>query len=173
MKIIIINGTSCSGKTSIIKKIMKDNDNLFHLNQDSLKWSFSKYSSEKHHGDVHKIMLAVAGAVFKIEYDIICDSGLYKEERQNLIDLAKQNNYEVVEINLEADFDVLLNRFNERVESALKVPEKDRRISNLSVDRFKELFDIFNKNKNPLAITFRTDKETPEEIVEHVKKYFN
>ena len=53
----------------------------------------------------------------------------------------------------------------------MSVPEKDRRISNLSEERFKELFDIFNKEKNPDAITFKADEETPEEIVEKIKKY--
>lgn len=172
MKIIIFNGSSCSGKSSIIKNLMKERDGLFYLHYDSLKWSFSKYSSEKHYKDVQRIVLAVAKEALNMRLDVVSDSSLTRVFREKLIDLATQYNYEVIEINLEADFDILLKRFNERVESALKVPEKDRRISNLSVDRFKELYTIYNQEKNLSAITFRTDIETPEEITEKIQKMF-
>ncbi len=170
MKLIMLNGSSCSGKSTIIKSLMNSKEGLFHLHYDSLKWSFSKYSREKHYKDVERIILIVAKEVFNMNYNVISDSSLTRVFREKLIELAKQNKYKVIEINLEVDFDILLKRFNERVKSALKVSEKDRRISNLSVDRFKELFDIFNKEKNPEAITFRTDKENPEEIAKKISK---
>lgn len=172
MKIIIFNGSSCSGKSSIIKSLMKERERLFYLHYDSLKWSISRYSREKHYKDVQKIVLAVAQEAFNLGYDVVSDSSFTRLFREKLIDLAKQNNYEVIEINLEADFDVLLKRFNERVESALKVPEKDRKIGNISLDRFKELFDIFNNEKNSNAITFRTDEESLEEITDKINKMF-
>ncbi len=65
---------------------------------------------------------------------------------------------------MELDYDVALKRFNERVASAMLVPEKERRISNTSVVRFKELNDIYDREKNSSATTFRTDKLSPEEI---------
>ena len=130
------------------------------------------YSREKHYKDVQKIVLAVAQEAFNLGYDVVSDSSLTREFREKLINLAKQKNYEVIEINLEADFDILLKRFNERVESALKVPEKERRISNLSVDRFKEIYNIYNFEKSTNAIVFRTDKESPEEIAEKIDKMF-
>lgn len=174
MKLIIINGSSCSGKSSIVKSLMNSRENLFLLHYDSLKWSFSKYSREEKYKDVQKVMQSVALTVFEMgKYDVICDSGLYRVSRQNLIDIAKKLEYEIIEINLEADFNILLQRFNERVESALKVSSKDRRISNLSVDRFKELFDIYNKEKNELAISFYSDKESSEEIAEKIKMMLN
>lgn len=170
MKLIILNGSSCSGKSSVIKILMKNNENLFHLSYDYLKWSFSKYKSDKYYKDVQKIVLAVAKEVFNMGYNIISDSSLTREFREELINLAKQKDYEIIEINLEADFDILSKRFNERVEGALKVPEKDRKISNLSVDRFNELYEIYNREKNPEATVLRTDIESSEEISEKIKK---
>ena len=168
MKLIILNGSSCSGKSTIIKNVMREKDNFFHLHYDSLKWSFSKYSKEKHYKDVQKIVLAVAETVFKMRYDVISDSSLTRIFREKLISLANKNDYKILEINLEADYKVLLKRFNERVASALLVPEKDRRISNLSVDRFKELFNIFNQEKSSSAKTFRTDTQSIENVSEKV-----
>jgi len=168
MKLIILNGASCSGKSTIVKNIMKERDNLFYLHYDSLKWSFSKYTSGKYYQDISKIVLSVADTVFDMGYDVISDSSLYKESRDKLISLANKYDYQIIEINLEAEKDVLLKRFDERVKSALAIPEKDRRIANTSVDRFKELIDIFNKEKNPSALTFKTDIQTIDEITESV-----
>ena len=64
----------------------------------------------------------------------------------------------------------LKKRFEERLESAIAAPE--RRISNLSKDRFIELLDIFEKEKNPKAITYRTDKQSTEEISESILKLY-
>jgi predicted kinase len=168
MKLIIINGSSCSGKSTIIKNIMIKKDNLFHLYYDGFKWSFSNYSRLKHSEDIQRIVLVIAKEAFDLNYDVITDSCITREYRNELIDLAKQKNYEILEINLEVDFKILENRFKERVEKALKVPEKERRISNVSMDRFKELFDIYNQEKNIEAITFRSDIDTPDEISDEI-----
>ena len=145
---------------------MSVKEKYFYLHYDSLKWSFSQYSSEKHYKDVQQVVLSIAESVLKMEYNVISDSCLTKEFRETLIELAKQKDYEIIEINLEAEYEILLNRFRERVASALKNPE--RRISNLSEDRFKELFDTFTNEKNPSAVYFRTDTQTIDQVSESV-----
>jgi hypothetical protein len=75
-----------------------------------------------------------------------------------------------VEINLETDNGVLSQRFDVRVADALDNP--DRRISNLSRERFKELCNIYEEEKNISAITYRTDKQSIDEVVENVLKLF-
>ena len=95
----------------------------------------------------------------------ICYFGIYNTDyarnKNNIIGF-KDNDYEVVEINLEADWEVVSKRFEERVKSALANPE--RRIANLSTERFRELFDIYQNEKNPSAIIFRTDTQSIEEV---------
>ncbi len=172
MKFIIINGSSCSGKSAVIKNVLKKRDRLFYLSYDSVKWLFSKYSSDEHYKDVHNVMLPMTQALCEMKYDIISDSGLYREWREKLLSVPRAHGYDIIEINLDTDYDVLLKRFEERVAGALKIPEKDRRVSNISKERFKELYDIFQKEKNPSAIIFRTDKQSVEEIAENVIKLF-
>jgi predicted kinase len=166
MKLIMLNGASCSGKSTVIRNIMEKKDDLFYLHQDSIKWYFSKYTNKEHKEDVRKIVFSVAETIFNMNYDVICDSGLYKESREKLINLAKEKGYEVIEVNLEAEKDVLLERFNIRVEN-----KENRRMSNTSVDRFKELLDIYNREKNPSAITFRTDNESIDEITKKLMSF--
>lgn len=170
MKLLILNGGSCSGKSSVIKYIMKKREHLFHLSYDSLKWSFSNYSSDKYYKDVQKIVLAVASTVFKMNYDVISDSTLYNSSRKKLINLATLAGYQILEINLEASREILIKRFDERVASALATPEK--RISNFSKDRFQELLDIFEREKNLQAISIRTDNQSIEDVAESILKIF-
>lgn len=168
MKLVILNGSSCSGKSTILKNVMKQKDNFFQLSYDSIKWLFSDYQSNRHYDDVVKVLLAVTNTVLDMKYNIITDSVLYDSYRQKLVFLAREAGYEVLEINLEADFEILSTRFDERVICALATP--DKRISNLSKDRFKELFDIFQQEKNPEAITFRTDIQSIEEVTDSIIK---
>jgi len=37
MKFILLNGSSCSGKSTIIRNMMKEKDHFFQLSYDSLK----------------------------------------------------------------------------------------------------------------------------------------
>jgi predicted kinase len=99
-------------------------------------------------------------------YNIVCDSALHKETRDALLKIPKEHGYEIIEINLEADYDVLVQRFDERVADALA--KQSKRISNTSKERFKEMFDIYQAEKNPSAITFRTDLESVDDVAKKV-----
>ena len=170
MKFISINGSTCSGKSAVIKNVMRERDRLFHLAYDSVKWSFSKYSPQEQFNDVHAVMSAMAEAVFTMGYDVISESGLHREWREKLFAAARAHGYEVIEIVLEADYGVLEKRFDERVARAAANPEV--RISNLSKERFKGIYETFQKEKNPVALAFRSDEQSPEEIAESVLKLF-
>lgn len=170
MKLLILNGSSCSGKSSVVKYIMKKREPLFHLGYDSFKWSFSNFTHDKYYQDVQKIVLTVASTVFKMNYDVISDSALYSKSREELINLATLAGYQILEVNLEASPEVLMKRFDERVASALATPE--RRISNLSQERFQELLEVFEREKNPQAISIRTDNQSIEDVAESILKLF-
>ena len=113
------------------------------------------------------VMVSILDTMCKLKYNIISEA-LKKESREEIIGLAKEYGYEVLEINLEADWKVLSERFDERVAIALANPEK--KIANLSKDRFKELFERYQNEKNPLALTFRTDTQSVENVSSDIMK---
>ena len=55
------------------------------------------------------------------------------------------------EVNIEAPFDVIKERFEERVENA---ELKGWKVSNKSLRRFKKLYNLHEENKNKKAHTF-------------------
>ena len=63
---------------------------------------------------------------------------------------------------------VLERRFGERHTSAAAQPE--RRISNTSKERFKELYDIYEAEKNPSAITLHTDEQDIDAVFRKVQE---
>jgi len=166
MKFIQINGPSCVGKSTIVKRILDEKPHYYKVSYDALKWGFSQYKPDEHFDDVRALVHGLAEAVCKIEYNIVCDSGLHLATREHLFEIARRYNYEVIEINLEAEYDVLRKRFEERLESSAADPT--RKIANKNPERHRELFDIYNKEKNPNAITFRTDLQSEDEIAQAV-----
>lgn len=163
MKFVLINGCSCAGKSTVVSEVMAKKEHFFHLSGDSLKWSFSQYNRDTHADDTRRLVRAVAESVCEMGYDIICDSALHVETRTKLLEIPEKYGYEIIEINLEAEYPVLVGRFDIRVADAQK--NQSKRISNTSKERFREIYEIYESGKNPMAITFRTDKETVDEIV--------
>jgi predicted kinase len=168
MKLIVMNGSSCSGKSTVIKNIMKEREGYFHLAYDSLKWQFSRYVSGKYYEDIHLMMLAMLEVLCKLKHNVICEA-YHQGFREKLIILAKQYGYEVVEINLEANWKVLSQRFGERIAAAEANPEI--KVANRTKERFKALYDLYEREKNPAAIVFRTDELSVEEVSSRVLKY--
>lgn len=165
MKFIILNGPSCVGKSTIVNAIMSEKEKYYKLSNDSQKWLFYKYDRKTHHEDVRTIQRSLAETVCEMKYNIICDSALHGENRHKLLSIPAKHEYEIIEINLEADYAILVDRFDERVRNFL---QKDIKISNTSKERFKEIFDIYQTEKNDSAITFRTDTQKQEEIIQKI-----
>ena len=168
MKFIMLNGYSCAGKSTVVKRLMAERERLYQLSYDSQKWLFSKYIPATHFDDVRAVMRTIAKGVCEMKYDIICDSALYRDPREKLFDIPRAHGYDIIEINLEANWEVLEKRFDERLASAAAHPE--RRISNTSKDRFKELYDIYEAEKNPSAITLHTDEQDIDAVFRTVQE---
>lgn len=168
MKFIILNGCSCSGKSTVVNRIIAEQDDFYKLSYDTQKWPFSRYDRNKHFVDVKTIVHSLAETVCAMQkYNVICDSALYKDDREELLAIAKKHGYETIEVNLETDYAVLEKRFDERV--ALVLAGKSK-ATNTSKERFRELYELYQAGKNPLATTLETNlldaDETYEKVIE-------
>ena len=162
MKLVILSGAVCAGKTTVVRELMKKTERYFHLSYDSLKWQFSQYSSGKYYDDILALRLAMLRALCEMKYNVITESTLASTRRAP-IDIVREHGYEVLEINLEADYDVLLRRCEERN----AVVELDKVVSR---ERFDEVFRLYEVEKNPRAVTVRTDRHSVDEVVSAILK---
>ena len=162
MKLVILSGAVCAGKTTVVRELMKKTERYFHLSYDSLKWQFSQYSSGKYRKEILALRLAMLRSLCEMKYNVITES-THASTRQAHIDIVREHGYEVLEINLEADYDVLLRRCEERnaVVELKKV---------VSRKRFDEVFRLYESEKNVSALTFRTDSQSIQEILESILK---
>lgn len=170
-KIVLINGSSCSGKSTLIKVIIKENKGLYHLSFDRIKWGFSDYKENRDHyiPIIDTLFLEDACTIFSFGYTIVTDSVLRKHEREKLIHIAEEYWYKVTELNIEAEYSILKQRFFDRVERAKLDPTM--KISNTSLDRWQELYDIYQKEKNPKATIYQSDNLSPEQIYQVASEY--
>ena len=164
----MINGSSCSGKSTLLNRILQEKDRYYKLSTDAQKWMFSKYNREDHYEDVMKIANVLTDAVCQMKYNILCDGGLYRDKREEWLTIARTYGYDIIEINLEVPYDILLARFEARVKDALE--KKSKTIANTSSVRFKELYEIYSQEKNENAISFRSDLLDGEALYQEVNK---
>jgi len=162
MKLVLINGPSCAGKSTAVDSVMKNKENYFRLSYDSIKWSFSNYVAFKYSDEIYNLMLIIMNEMCRVKFDIICDSVIFKEHRQELTEVAEKYGYKIVSINLEANYDIVLTRYEQRKKEIAENLHKEP--THTSLEKFKELFDRYHNEKDPDAVTFDTGKQTQEEV---------
>lgn len=167
MKFIVLNGSPCSGKSTLAKRIIEERDHFYRLSYDSQKWLFSHYKPDTHFEDVMEILAAITEKVCELNYNVVCSSVMYRSTRERLLGIAKKHGYEILEINLSAPFEMLEKRFEERVARALEDPRN--KTSNTSKERFKQIYSTYEQEKNPNAITLRTDRDVDVTVSELLK----
>lgn len=154
--LILINGPSCVGKSSSIKSYMRDHDHLYYLSYDAQKWGFSHYTEHKDEYSkmITDIFFGISDRVMQEWLNIICDSVIERSTRTYLSQRAAHYGYMIIEINLEAPWDTIQDRFYQRIKTwAQENPEP---ISNTSLKRLSRIFELYEQEKNPNAYTLST-----------------
>lgn len=158
--IVIINGPSNAGKSTITEELFKNRKDFFHLKYDALKRFFIDYDSSK---DIDKVieMSGVIGRdrISKRE-SLLIEGDTFDK---SILEYAKERGYKIYEFNVEAPYEVLLSRFRERVLNA--VPEK---IINTSEEKLLKIYNEYLSSKNIEVKTFNTSIKSSEEIVKEI-----
>jgi predicted kinase len=168
-KLILIFGSMCSGKSTLIKLFQKDEPKFFHASMDNIKWFISDYSTEKYAklGSVNKILFAMNKQAIIEGFSLIVEGGVgliknlkYYEE------LAEKNNMFLIKINMEAPYSLLLKRFTTRVENARK---KLIKVSITDENIFLSRFNTFNKYKDKNLPSINSSQLDKEEMLFKLK----
>lgn len=168
--LVILNGPSCVGKSSVVTELGKLQPNLFHLAFDRVKWSFLDYTSGSHTEEIYKLLMLIEEEAIRNEWPLIHEGGLYPKYLQSIIDVAEKAGYRSLCINLTAPKEVLLTRFKQRVE---EVTLLNKKIGNTKEDRFWEIYDITEQGKDQSAPTYDTSVMTSEDIAKEIVKLCN
>lgn len=127
-RVIIINGPSCVGKTSIAKEICKQSgDKFVHLQIDEFKkLLFTILNKDQRHNGRNicdNIMLNTAQELINNKFNIVIDT-IFNEESGAIL-LAKKHldffkNYEVLFVGIDCPLEIRLKRFHEHNDNILR-----------------------------------------------------
>lgn len=168
--LILLYGPLCSGKSSVINILMSKNQAVFHSSMDNIKWFISDYSSNKYAdlGTVNRILLAMTTQAVHENLSIIIEgsAGLMKL-RQKYKNLAKKNNLKFLEVNIEAPYETLLQRFKQRTQEAKKLKTK---VSATKQFEMLKRFLSYKEHKNIKLPTFDSSQMSSKKILIEIKK---
>ncbi len=162
---MILSGAPCAGKSTVAKDIMESNADYFYLSSDALKNLFSDYDSGKYVEQIRTMLLSMEEILCKAGLNIVAEA-LHQEFKARLISVARAHGYEILEVNLEAPYEILLERFKERRSQIEARGEQGYAMR--TEENFKANFDAYQREKNPKARTFDTTKETVKEITRNI-----
>ncbi len=117
--VLLISGTSCTGKSSLVKVISQKFPGVYNVAHDKLKWQLAGYD-RRQNGEVMKKL--VEGF-----FRVVCEQGLSilleviirsPEALKRYEQTAAEFGYQFISVKLTAPEDVLLKRWRERVKDA-------------------------------------------------------
>ncbi|MEX0598396.1 MAG: AAA family ATPase [Candidatus Paceibacterota bacterium] len=166
MKIIVINGPTGIGKSTIASKIHQDLPLAFLLSIDEQRRYISHYRENRIESRdlVHKIALDIVNNYLQTGNDIIIDGVITDIEFiEKIIQIGQKHNAQIFEFILNSDKDTLIKRAKERGfrEGGLLTPEK--------VIEFWHNIQIYIRNR-PDSQVLNTENLTIEETYEFIKE---
>jgi len=150
--------------------IDKANDRIVRISYDQVKRWISNYSPERDFIDVYRILTAMSEEIFSMGMNAYFDGAIYKKEREVIIVSAKEYGYKIVELNIDIDYSVARERFQERID--IKKSNPNALISNVSPEKHRRIYDLYNNEKNLKAISLDSLKFSPDELYEQVRSNF-
>lgn len=167
---LIINGPSCGGKSSVAKIISDAYGGIYNGRTDAIKWLISDYTWDVYSDIVRAMTFETMKVALANNLSLMTEGTLYQE--QQFKQLAADTHVPLFIINVEAPWDVLMKRFEERIEAK----KQGARIANTDPVRFKELYTTYNQTKPETPYVFDSSQQSPEEIAQEVitmiKKHF-
>jgi len=163
--LLILNGPSCGGKSTVSDILFEKFGGIYKAKNDAIKWLISDYDANSQRGIVHEMTLETMEVALSHGLSVMKEGGLW--EFGSYVKMAKDHNVPVFVANIEAPWDILFSRFEFRIE-AKKNGEK---IANVDPVRFKELYDMYQKNKTKSELEFDSSEQTPEQISGVIASY--
>ncbi len=163
--LLVLNGPMCAGKSTVVATLMQ-RDGFFRASSDTIKWLISNYSADTsgHRRMAQEITFRAMEAAMEQGLSAVVDGG-HHAFRERYRALAARHGCRYVSVNIEAPYEVLKQRFLDRVTDGRKIDRPH--ISVTTVDGFDARYRWYadeNKDRDAAA-TLDSSALTVEEIV--------
>lgn len=163
---LVVNGPSCGGKSTVTNLLVEEYGNIFQAKSDAIKWLISDYNASLHREVVHEMTLATVRTALQSGLSVIKEGALYNSEIYEKI--AREFDADFYAVNVEAPWEVILERFEKRLEAKKAGVKK---IANTDPLRLRELYEMYLDSKTISPLTFDSSKQSPEEIRDAIVEY--
>ncbi len=168
--LLILNGSKCSGKSSIAKNLWKSREKTTLIPLDNINWLYSSYQEDKKYSLelASKVGLKMVETYLDEGIDVIIEKAfnLY-EYVAPFVSLKNKFDINVSIINIEAPLDVLIERSGSRHHETMKeAPRKS------TVESIKMSYDHYKKNKFQVDETYDSFEMSIDQIVEDIRKKY-
>lgn len=168
--VIDINWPSCAGKSTLIKNFLKNKKGIMHINPDKIKWFFNDYLEDKNRYQpiLADIVLNMIESALKNNLSVIFD-GRPSIDSIKVSEISKKIWVRFYQINVEADYDILLLRFRERIKN---VKLEWRVIWNMEESWFKRIYDNYMNSKS-WELLLDSGLLSENEMLQKLEEYIN
>ena len=165
-KLIIIRGTSCSGKTTISEELRDYDNKIAWLSIDNIKRIFSNFQ-ESALDDVNRTAVTTLQDLLSRGFSVVVE-GIFKkpEHIQNIIAVGNEKNVPVIIYQLDCSLESLKNR--DKTRKGIK----EGWFEPLGDELIESLFSKVEENPIENAIHLDTESVSPKECIEVIKKNF-
>jgi predicted kinase len=147
--LIIISGPSCTGKTTLAKKISTKfsipfitKDSLKESLFDDLSWNNREWSKKVGFAS-YNIIHYFLDSILSVGYPFIIESNFKPEfETKPILDLITKYHYRPIQVMCQCDGKILFDRFKKRAESGLRHP------GHCDTTNYNEFKDLLLKGKS-------------------------
>ncbi|MFA4931184.1 MAG: AAA family ATPase [Patescibacteria group bacterium] len=167
--LLILNGPYCAGKSSVAQYLLDNYDGIFRAWRDRIKWMIAGYQAERDGKITAEMTMALIDVALSHGLSVVQDQAITLGWEGKYQLMAKKYETKLIEVNIEASYEVLEKRFAERV-AAAKVGAK---ISMTDPEKMREQYFYYQKHKNNDNLTYFSDQKTPVEIAEEIIKCIN
>ena len=166
--LVIIDGPMGSGKTTIGKILHKELKRTVVLSSDMIKFFLSDFErGERDNAITSAVLIQMCKEYIKQGINIVLAQGFWKKEYlEPYLQMAKENNLDVLIYQCEAPEDFLLERIKNRPTPALaKTP--------VSLEHIQKNLKIWKENRYNAGKTFDVTKMTSEDVAQIILKDLN
>jgi predicted kinase len=170
--LLIIHGSMCSGKTTIINLFCELNPGFFFVSFDKTKRLISDYAPGKYSDIINDLVFCLSNEAAKSGLSLIIE-GNYKFRkilRETYKNLADKYNMSFVEINIEAPLEILKSRFVNRIAES---DSNGNKFFVRNIEGMLERYEAYMANINKDLPVFDSNLDSPEKICAGIKSIMN
>jgi len=166
--ILVLHGPPDAGQSWVAGALLQGKANRFHVSTNKIKFLISDYSAETTDREaLNRIIFAAGEAARREGLSLVVDGSLAIQRSwwSSYAVLAEETGAKFVQVNLEADREILLDRFKRRVANSRA---KGVKISISEETDFQKRYDEYLSLKDGGLPTFDSHRETTDKIAEHI-----